>query len=163
MNNISKFASCFSRIILVYSIFMIPYQVYLLDIRTNIFPSMDLVVIFLLSIKYSKLSYIQLFLLGIFLDYLNGFEGCIYPIILILSECALRYLRSSNNLNYASKLTLFVYYMSVVTLIKYVMFSLIASNNIYFPSLLMQYLTTILFYPLIYIPLAKLLKLARYL
>lgn len=140
---------------------MLPYQLYLLDIRTNIFPSIDLVIIFLLSIKYSKISYIKLFLLGMFLDYLNGFEGCIYPIILISSEYVLRYLRSNNNLNYVSKLTLFVYYMGFVTFVKYVMFSLLAPNNIYFPSVLMQYLTTILFYPLIYVPLSKLLQLAK--
>ena len=161
MNGVSKFISVFSRVILVYSLFMLPYQLYLLDIRTNIFPSVDLVIIFLLSIKYSKISYIKLFLLGVFLDYLNGFEGCIYPIILICAECVLRYLRPNNNLDYVSKLTLFVYYMSFVMLIKYVMFSLIASNNLYLPSLFMQYLTTILVYPLIYVPLAKLLKLAK--
>lgn len=161
MNAVSSFILVFSRVILVYSIFMLPYQLYLLDIRTNIFPSLDLVIIFLLSIKYSKISYIKLFLLGIFLDYLNGFESCIYPIILISSECVLRYFRSNNNLNYVSKLTLFVYYMGFVTFIKYVMLSLIVPNNIYFPSVLMQYLTTILFYPLIYVPLAKLLKLAK--
>ena len=161
MNGVSNFVLVFSRVILVYSMFMLPYQLYLLDIRTNIFPSLDLVIIFLLSIKYSKISYIKLFLLGMFLDYLNGFEGCIYPIILISSECVLRYLRPNNNLNYVSKLTLFVYYMSFVTVIKYVMFSLIASNNLYLPSLFMQYLTTVLVYPLIYAPLAKLLKLAK--
>lgn len=161
MNGVSNFLSVFVRVILVYSVFMLPYQLYLFDIRTNIFPSIDLVIIFLLSIKYSKINYIKLFLLGMCLDYLNGFEGCIYPIILISSECVLRYLRSNNNLNYVSKLTLFVYYMGVVTVVKYVMFSLIAPNNLYFPSVLMQYLTTILFYPLIYVPLAKLLKLAK--
>ncbi len=161
MNGVSNFLSVFLRVILVYSVFMLPYQLYLFDIRTNIFPSIDLVIIFLLSIKYSKINYIKLFLLGMCLDYLNGFEGCIYPIILISSECVLRYLRSNNNLNYVSKLTLFVYYMGVVTVVKYVMFSLMAPNNLYFPSVLMQYLTTILFYPLIYVPLAKLLKLAK--
>lgn len=161
MNNVSEFISFLLRIILVYSIFMLPYQLYLFDIKTDILPSIDLLIIFLLSIKYSKISYIKLFLLGIFLDYLNGFEGCIYPIILICAECVLRYLRPNNNLNYVSKLTLFVYYMSFVTVIKYVMFSLIASNNLYLPSLFMQYLTTVLVYPLIYAPLAKLLKLAK--
>ncbi len=161
MNSISRFVSFFLRMILLYSIFMLPYQLYLLDIRTNVFPSLDLIIIFLLSIKYSQLNYIKLFLIGMFLDYLNGFDGCIYPLILILSECALRYFQSSNHLNYLSKLTLFVYYISCATLIKYIIFSFITSNNIFLASLLMQYLTTILIYPLIYMPLATLLKLAK--
>lgn len=161
MYSIPAFVMFFWRITLLYSLFMLPYQLYLLDIRTNVFPSLDLIIIFLLSIKYSKLNYILLFLIGMFLDYLNGFDRCIYPLILILSECALRYFRSSNHLNYLSKLTLFVYYISCATLIKYIIFSLIASNNVFLASLLMQYLTTILIYPLIYMPLATLLKLAK--
>lgn len=161
MNNISNFFWISLRTICLYLIFITPYQLYLLDIRTDIFPSLDLIIIFLLSMKYTRLGYMKLFLLGIFIDYLNGLERCIYPIILILSELALRYVRSYIYLNCVFELTLFIYYISVVNIIKYLVLCVLKLDNIHLTAAFMQYVTTILVYPLIHILVSKVMKLAK--
>lgn len=145
---------------LLYLVFMSPYQSYLF-IDTNIFPRLDLIIIFLVTLK-RRANFILLFFIGIFLDYLNSTYHGMYPFILISGDLIIRKIYDNmSNINYQIKLLLFLYYLSFCIITKYLFFVILGNGNLPSLTVIFQYINTILAYPVIYLLTANSLKFVR--
>ena len=143
----------------MYMVFMAPYQMHLMNHSAVIFPSLDMIVLFIIMINYD-IGYISLFLIGLLLDSLNGSYSGLYSMILISAAILIRYLkRKIQYMSFLLKFALFICFYLFVVICKYTVFSIIDSNSLPIFEIIVQYFVTILSYPLIYILLEKPLNL----
>ena len=144
-----------------YIIFITPYQLQSVNIDSEIFPSLDLIVIFVIMV-HNRIGYLTLFILGLFIDYLNTSSFGMYSFILITAELLIRsFIQRMESITYLLKILLFISFYSFITVIKYLTFSIVDLVDLPIGALLMQYFTTILSYPIVYLVLEKIMNLRK--
>ena len=135
-------------IIITILLFLLPFNMHIFGLSCNIFPALDLIIIYYLTVQ-KKLYNRHLFFIGIFLDGLYIVPLGIHSFILISANIILEYLRRYFAVKgYQTDLLIFSLYCAVAMTIKYILLTIVGENYIEGISIIFYYLTTILIYPL---------------
>lgn len=137
----------------IFLISLMPIKLYklgLLEIFAEIFPALDLIVIYYFASNYNVKNW-QLLLIGFFLDQLYIMPSGANALILILANNSLKYSRNFFILkHWHSRLFGFYLYTFMILVAKYIVISLTNNEFIFnFQVACFHYFTTITAYPVI--------------
>ena len=135
---------------------IMPYELFKIGYHSNIFPALDIIIIYFFS-THRTVKYWHLCILGIILDQLYNMPMGVNPLILIFAKKTLDYTIKSLLLqnNYLSNMLLFCAYSFLVVSLRYLAATIFGNYHIQGISIYFYYLTTILSYPIFYIILEK--------
>ncbi len=139
-------------------IFVSPFELTKYIYYSEIFPAIDLGVLYFISNKY-RVKYWHLFIVGFFFDKLYSMPLGTNSLILILSQGFINYLRQWFLIKkYTINIMLFIPYCFNVIISRYIIVTIYSRHYIEIESVLFYILTTILSYPLIFALIDKPLK-----
>lgn len=138
------------RFFLLYLLFLLPYQVYEFGIDMDIFPRIDIVIIFICA-TLGMLQFWHLFILGIFIDYLNGSFYGMSSLILMVCQLTLKLIQLKIPYwSFNLKIGIFAFYFLIFNIFEYIIFALMSSGKVSNILIIFQYFTTIFSFALIY-------------
>jgi cell shape-determining protein MreD len=142
--------SYFTNVIIFLGLLSFQTQQLLIGLRLDIFPAIEMILFFHLSIN-KKLNYWQCFFIGLICDQLNSITLGINAILFICSEYILRkaILYFTSQKNSFTELLIFYAYAAIFILLKYILIISNGINALDMMTLFFYFLTTIFSYPLI--------------
>lgn len=145
--------------IILLSVF--PLQAFVFNIEYEIFPAVELAIIYFYS-TYGNIKYWQLFVLGIIIDQLYFTPIGISSLLFIVANYCLSLSANWFSLKeYINNIALFACYCTFIILGKLIFITIISYNKIYNLSVIFYILNTIAVYPIIYFILEKISKLFK--
>lgn len=149
LKSVAKFALNISILLYILFLVILPIQIFQLGYKTNIFPAVELGIIFYFT-TYQNLRYWQVFIIGLILDQLYYLPNGTSSLILLTSHFGLFMVGHWFSLRaYLSNFFIFCGYALYIIVAKYLIITVLSNEYIEGVGVYFYYLTTILSYPTI--------------
>ncbi len=138
-------------IFLQFNIFILSQNLYIFNLSSEIFPALELSIIFYIS-TYRKISYWHLLIIGLFLDQLYSTPLGVNSLILIIASLILKYICKLCVIKkYSTNIIIFCGYAFFLITARYIFITILSINYIEGNAIFFYLITTIFSYPIMYI------------